>query len=214
MKTLIKTSFYAVSIILACILIFKYSNATIQKINPVKSSTESKRYISEESILENILSQQKVIVTEVTLKEKITVDNSYGSLEIFKKVQSIYFIGKGAYTVDLSKIEKSDITLDNDNNTLSVVLPSPTVLDDNIYIDEKQTSYEEVKKGLLRFGEIKFTSSEYSNLLTYIKEKMKEKLIEEEYTEKAKENTTSFINNLFSNIYKDNPDLKITISYK
>ncbi|MHC1682032.1 MAG: DUF4230 domain-containing protein [Clostridiaceae bacterium] len=214
MKTLIKASFYTLSIILACILIFKYSNATIQKINPVKSSTESKRYISEESILENILSQQKVIVTEVTLKEKITVDNSYGSLAIFKKVQSIYFIGKAAYTVDLSRIEKSDITLDNDNNTLSVVLPSPTVLDDNIYIDEKQTSYEEVKKGLLRFGEIKFTSSEYSNLLTYIKEKMKEKLQEEEYTEKAKENTSSFINNLFSNIYKDNPDLKITISYK
>lgn len=209
-----KVLFYIFSIVLCCALIFKYSSSSIQNITPIKSSTDTKKYISEESILENIISQQKVIVTEITLREKITVNNSYGNLPIFKKVQSIYFVGKGAYTVDLSLVDKSDITIDNDNNTLTIVLPSPVVQTDNIYIDEKQTSYEEVQKGLLRFGEIKFTSSEYSDLLTYIKSTMKEKLEEKEYIEKAKEDTSDFISDLVTNIYKENRNLKITILYK
>ena len=61
MKTLIKIFFCTISIVLSCILIFKYSNSTLQNINPIKSSSENKSYLSEESILENIITFTLVI---------------------------------------------------------------------------------------------------------------------------------------------------------
>lgn len=215
MKRLLKFIFFIVILFIIISIAYKLLNSTIQIINPIKNNYEStEKYISQETILENILSEQKVVVTEITLKEKITVDNSYGNLSILKKMQNIYFVGKGDYTVDLSSVEDKDIILDDSNNTLTIILPSPKILDDNIYIDEKETSYEELKKGLLRFGDIKFTSSEYSALLTYVKEKMREKLEEKELIEKAKENTTKLVTKLILNIYKENDDIKILINFK
>lgn len=215
MKRFLKFIFFIVIIFIVIIITYKFLNSTMQIINPIKSNSEStEKYISQATILEDILSEQKVLVTEIILKEKITVDNSYGNLPFLKKMQNIYFVGKADYTVDLSLLEDKDVILNDSNNTLTIILPSPKILHDNISIDEKETSYEELKKGLLRFGNIKFTSSEYSALLTYVKEKMKEKLEKEEFIEEAKENTTKLITKLISNIYKENEDIKIIINFK
>lgn len=166
--------------------------------------TPTKKFITKETLINKIQQKQELIPLEIELTEKVTIDFSWGDMAAFKMLQSIYFTGNGIYAIDLSKLYVQNILVDNDKNTISLILPKPFVK--TVTIDEQKTLYETPQKGLLRFGEIKMTPAEYQIMMSTAKTKMTEKLNSTELLGQAFDNTGVSVTNLVRNIITDEVD--------
>ena len=175
-----------------------------------KTQDGSKKYISKETLVSDIKQKQKLITTEVELKETITVDNSWGDWTIFKKIQNINFVGTGIYSVDLSNL--SSKSLDIKNNIITVTLPYPAV--EMINTDPDKTSYEKTDNGILRFGEIKLSTEDQQLLQKTVESKMKDKMLETQYYDTAISNSEKSMVNLIKSIVNStNPSYTIKIKF-
>ena len=135
---------------------------------------------------------------ETELEETITLNASWGQFEIFKKLQTIHFYGRGIYSIDLSSLDTDSIKEDKINNVMTITVPTPFIKD--IVIDENKTLYESPEMGILRVGDITLSPAEYDVILSHIKTRMKEKLSETENMDKAKEKSTSSLKSIISTL--------------
>lgn len=165
-----------------------------------KTSDDSKKFITKETLVTQIKQKQKLITTEVNLNEKITIDNSWGNLSIFKKIQNINFIGTGVYVLDLSNINSSNISINE--NSISMTLPSPSV--EMVTLNEEKTEYETPERGLLRFGDIKLSPEDHQQLTGVVKDKMKSKMLEKQYYDTAINNSEKSMKTLIQSICSSN----------
>ena len=169
----------------------------------------SKKLSLEEALVHEIHQEQDLITLSVDMSEKVILDNSWGDLSIFKKLQTVNFFGKGIFTVDLSKLQSEKISVDSKSNKITVKVPAPTIK--AIDIDNKKTTYQDPDNGLLRFGEIKLTPAEGETMQSTVKEKMVKKLSEDEYKEKAKKSTEEIITKLVQNIMNSETNTKYAV---
>ncbi|HEY5562395.1 MAG TPA: DUF4230 domain-containing protein [Clostridiaceae bacterium] len=176
----------------------------------INSTDSSEKFISKETLVKDIKISQKLITTEIDLKDTEVIDDSWGNLDIFKKYQNIYFYGKGVYTLDLSVLKAENIIVNTENNTISLNSPRPTV--DMIVIDENKTEYTSTETGLLRFGNIKLSPEDNQLLTTHVKSKMKTMMEESINYQVAEENTKTVLKNLVNSVLKSNNNLKIEIN--
>jgi len=167
----------------------------------------SKKFITKDTVIKKIQQKQKLITTEVEINEKITIDNSWGDISVFKKLQNISFTGKGVYVVDLSSLKSTNISIDSNNNILTVKIPKPKV--ELVTIDESKTVYETPEKGLLRFGDIKLTPQDHEIMVENVKKTMTQKMNEAEYSDKALTNSKRSMETLIKSIL--NNDSKYTV---
>lgn len=170
-----------------------------------KTTDGSKKFISKETLITQIKQKQKLITTEVNLNEKMTIDNSWGNLSIFKKIQNINFVGSGVYVVDLYSINSNNIIINK--NSISITLPKPSV--EMITLNEEKTIYETSENGLLRFGDIKLSTEEHQQLMSTVKDKMKNKMMEDEYYNKAINNSEKSMKNLINSMSNTNYSINI-----
>lgn len=204
-------------LVIICLIIgfaFAYKIFVYDKTSPSwtisESQDNSKRFISKDTLITDIKQKQKIITTEVSLKETITVDNSWGSLSIFKKIQTINFVGTGLYSVDLSNLNSKNI--DISGNTITVTLPNPSV--EMINTDPDKTTYEKTDNGLLRFGEIKLSTEDQEQLQRTVEEKMKEKMLEKQYYDTAISNSEKSMTTLIKSIVTNtNPSYTVKIKF-
>lgn len=171
----------------------------------------SNKFITEETLINQIHEKQQLITMEVDMTEKVTIDDSWGSLSIFKKVQDINYFGTGTFVVDLSSLNNKNITIDNSSHKIYVKVPAPSIK--SITIQEEKTEYQTPETGLLRFGEIELSLEDNQALLKNAKEKMTKKLSEEEYIKEASKNSKETLEALVKGIVetavKDNYDVSI-----
>lgn len=169
-------------------------------------STPSKKFVTKETLVNQIQQKQELIPLEIELTEKVTIDYSWGNMDAFKMFQSIYFSGKGIYAIDLSKLYVQNILVDNDKNIISLILPRPYVK--AVSIDEQKTIYETPQKGTLRFGEIKMTPAEFQIMMSTAKSKMIDRLNSSDLLGQALDSSevsvTKLIRNIITNEVDDN----------
>jgi len=139
---------------------------------PNINNTGSK-FITKDALVSEIREKQDLITMEVDMNEKVIIDNSWGNLSIFKKVQSVTYFGKGLYTVDLSGLKSENLMIVDKLNRITIKIPKPIIK--AISIDEEKTTYENPENGIFRFGEIKLTLEENQNMLKSIEAKMSKK---------------------------------------
>ncbi|MFD3155293.1 DUF4230 domain-containing protein [Haloimpatiens sp. FM7330] len=166
----------------------------------VPNTNSSKKILTRDAVINSMKGKNELITLETKLKENITIDNSWGDLKIFKKIQNIHFYGTGVYCLDLSKITAKDISIDNVQKKLSINISKPYVK--NITIAEKKTEYETVENGLLRFGEIKLEPSEYETILSEAKIKMLSKIKTLDIYNKAADASKKSVIDFLENIMK------------
>lgn len=159
---------------------------------------DSRKFISKETLIKDIKDKQSLITMETELEETITLNASWGQFEIFKKLQTIHFYGRGIYSIDLSSLDTDSIKEDKINNVMTITVPTPFIKD--IVIDENKTLYESPEMGILRVGDITLSPAEYDVILSHIKTRMKEKLSETENMDKAKEKSTSSLKSIISTL--------------
>jgi hypothetical protein len=177
-------------------------------------NTPSRKFINRETLVNQIQQKQELIPLEVELTAKVTIDNSWGNLEPFKKLQNVYFVAKAWYSIDMSKMHLQNITVDNEKSTIKLIIPKPLIK--TISIDEKKTVYETPQNGFLRFGDIKLSAAEYQIMIDVAKNRMTEKLNSSEFYDQALQSTEAAVANLVKTILSDetNEDYNIVILFE
>ncbi|EOR24411.1 hypothetical protein A500_12439 [Clostridium sartagoforme AAU1] len=189
--------------LLVCKLFFNYKYK--KDINNLSDSNTFK-IISEESLLKEIKNVNKIIPLEVELSKIITIDKSWGNLEVFQKFKRIKFFANCSYSIDLSNLTTNDINIDSKKNELSINFPNPQIF--SINIDKEKTVYEDSSNGLLRFGEIKLTSEEFNIIQNEVQKSFEETMKDDEIYEKVLSDSKISIENLLNQI----TDKKMSIS--
>lgn len=169
----------------------------------------SKKFITEETLVNEIHQKQELITLEIDMTEKVILDDSWGSLGIFKKVQSVNYAGTGIYTVDLSNLKAENINIDDKAKNVMVNVAPPAVK--TVSIAEDKTEYQTPENGLLRFGEIKLTLEENQMLLSNVKDKMLKKMSEQDFTSQARNSSEKTINTLIQSIIANKTSEPYTI---
>ncbi|MBL4933801.1 DUF4230 domain-containing protein [Clostridium paridis] len=181
-----------------------------KQLKPLDSSNTTK-FISQESIVDKIHETQKIIPLETDLEERILIDDSWGDWEVFKKVKEIVFYGKGSYSIDFASIDKNNIIINNSSNLINITLPKPQIEDIALY--EDKTLYETTTNGLLRFGEIKLSPEENSTICKEVKDKMKEKMLQDDLYAMAESKSQEAVKNILSPLLP-NSKTEIVINYQ
>ena len=101
----------------------------------------------------------------------------------FTKCQFITYHGYVNYTVDLGKLTKDCITLDEEKMVVTLKIPHAVQEDINIPSDEME--FGDVKKGILAIGDVKVTPEELTKVQSEAQKKMETKLEEMNTQEEA-----------------------------
>ena len=184
----------------------KKSNISLPVINPVNNS----RFISEEALIKRINNVNKLITLELELSQVVTIDQSYGDLDLLKKYKRIKFYSDCSYYIDLSQITKDDLLFDKELNILNLTVPNPKVY--KVSIDKEKSKEENSINGFLRFGEIKLTTEEFKDLELEIIANLEEKLNATPLFDEAKVKTKISIENLVKDFVSE--DVTLNISFK
>lgn len=196
--------------ILLLILIFLIITFLIIKFNMIKDSREKKtlNITTEEILINEIKSASKIIPLEVELSKTMTIDKSWGNLEVFQKYKRIKFYANCSFYIDLSNLDKEDISLDENN--LTITIPNPQIF--TIDIIREKTAYEDSTNGLLRFGEIMLTSEEFEEIQEEVYKSFEDTLSGKDIYDKAISNSKISLTNLFRQIIGD--DIIVNILFK
>lgn len=207
----IKTYFKIFLILLLVLLGYKLFLGYKSQSNNLKhSSIDNIKIISEESLVKEIKSVNKIIPLEVELSKLITIDKSWGGFDIFQKYKRIKFFANCSYSIDLSQITTEDIHIDDKNKKIDITLSNPDIY--SININREKTVYEDSSNGLLRFGEIKLTSEEFDSIQEEVFKSFEETMRSDEIYNKVISNTKISLEKLLDQIISE--DIDINISFK
>lgn len=146
-----------------------------------------------------ILGESRAKSDFVVLEQDVTVTSrvsqALANLALFEKSQLIRSYGTGVYTVDLSQLTETDVTVDDTLATVTIFIPHATLA--YVTVDLEKTEYEETKKSLFAFGEIKLTSEQTNVLEQSIDDAMRVQLDSEEMLQKADVHALSQTQKLF-----------------
>ena len=192
------------------ILIFLITILFIIKFNTIKTQKENKplNITTEESLINEIKSTSKIIPLEVELSKLITIDKSWGDFEVFQKYKRIKFYANCSFYIDLSNLNKEDISLAENN--LTIIIPNPQIF--TIDIIREKTTYEDSTNGFLRFGEIMLSSEEFEEIQEEVYKSFEETLNGKDIYDQAISNSKVSLTNLFRQIIGN--DINIDILFK
>ena len=153
-----------------------------------------------DAILGESRAKSDFVVLEQDVTVSTRVSQALANLALFEKSQIVRSFGTGAYTVDLSKLSIDDITFDNKSNLVTITIPHALLA--YVTVDVEKTEFEETKKALFAFGEIKLTNEQLNLLEQNIQDAMEEQLNNSDMLAKADTAALSQVQKLFEPIVK------------
>lgn len=214
-KLIILTLLSFVFILLGGYITFKLfiSNKNKETWIVPNSNNISNKFVTKDALINELKEQNQIIPMETELKEEVTINNSFGTLSIFKKLQTIEFFGKGLYSIDLSTLKSNKISIDRLSKKITFDVDKPIIK--NVSIDEEKTIYHSPDLGVLRFGEVNLSPEEYDILLTEVKSKMRSKMLYDDVYAEVIETSKSSISNLISSILSNTnlSDYELNINF-
>ena len=128
-----------------------------------------------EAVLGDSRQLKKIEVFEQELSDAVTiVDTGLFNWGIFTKQKIIIYTGVVKYTVDLSLLNESSFSLDDEKKTVTIHIPHAE--QESINIPEEKIKFGDTEKGLLALGDIKLTPEQNAEIKIGAKEMMQEKL--------------------------------------
>ena len=148
-----------------------------------------------------VVDEQEISVVSTTTKAGLF------NLGVFSKNQSVTFVGMSQYAVDLKKLTKENISVDDESHTVTVKVPHAEF--HLVKIDHDKTIFADTEKGLLAFGDIKMTQEENNEIEKEATVKLEEKAKEPEPMKKADQYALYVLRDLFETSINS-----VTNSYK
>ncbi len=121
------------------------------------------------NFVETILGQAErkkeliVYTQDLTSEYTITKEGLF-SWSIFRKKQRIDFAGKVTYSIDLSRLRKEYITVDDDKKTITLDISASELKPEVVFLSDQTKVYDVEKGSFLAFGDIKLTPEEQNQL--------------------------------------------------
>ena len=147
------------------------------------------------AILGESREKSEFVVLEQDVTVTSRVSQALANLALFEKSQLIRSYGTGVYSVDLSKLAEDDITLDNEQKTVTVTIPHAVL--SYLTVDVDKTEYEETQKAIFAFGEIKLTNEQMGLLEQSIQDAMRAELETADMLAKADASAVTQVQKLF-----------------
>lgn len=169
------------------------------------------------SISDVVLLEAKETMKYTVLEQRCSVeqviDDSWFEWDIFKKTKKITYEGVGYYVVDLSKISKDDVEVDNDSKIVTITVPQAQF--DHVDIDVGKSGFTKTDTGLLRYGEIKLTSEQQAILMEKAEKQLEKTLKNDQGINAANASAKEGLKKLFSPIVTSvAPEFSVVIVVK
>lgn len=164
------------------------------------------------AILGEARTKSDFVVLEQDVEVSTRVSQALANLALFEKSQVIRSFGTGVYTVDLSKIAAADVVFDAKSHLVTVQIPHAAL--SYVTVDVEKTEFEETKKALFAFGEIKLTNEQLNLLEQNIQDAMKETLGSAEMLAKADTTALLQVQALFTPIVQSiEKDIRLSVEF-
>ena len=118
--------------------------------------------------------------------------------DVFRMVQTITSVGTGVFTVDMSAVTQSNISIDSDAGVISIAIPQAVL--SYVNVDLANSTISDIERGFLAFGEIQMTVEEQQALNESIVEAMRDKLNEPNTITTANETAIAQISRLYQTL--------------
>lgn len=112
-----------------------------------------------------VSTQQATVSTHLTDKIIEQIDFNF-----LKKTQKVSYKGTGYFVVDLDNLNKSNIIVDDENKTITLLIGHPYL--QAIEINPNEIIIDEVKEGLLARGDIELTLKDYNAIEKELRSKL------------------------------------------
>ena len=128
-----------------------------------------------DAILGSTRLKEDLVVMEQDIEYVSLISKAgFGDWAVFRKTKSVTFAGTGVYTVDLSKIDASRITVDDEEMTVTVTIPHTKLA--YVVLRPEDMAFDDTEKGLLAFGDLKLTAEEQNAFDVLAKQNMAKRL--------------------------------------
>ncbi len=128
-----------------------------------------------DAILGSTRIKEELVVMEQDVEYVSLITKAgFGDWAVFRKTKSVTFAGTGVYTLDLSKLDASRITVDDEEKTVTLKIPHTTLT--YLELRPEDMTFDDTEKGLLAFGDLKLTMEEQNAFERLAKQNMAKKL--------------------------------------
>ena len=146
---------------------------------------------------------RKLIVSEqeTTVSVKLT-DRLIEILDVgfLKKTQNVSYTGTGYFVVDLDDLTRDDVVLDKNNKTVTILIDHAYL--QAIEIDPEKIIIDEVKEGLLAWGDIKLTVSDYNAIEKDLRSRMVAEFDTAQNAQIADDNALRMVKEIYEPVVK------------
>ena len=156
-----------------------------------------------EVLLSNQEETRKLIVStqEATVSTELS-DKLIQKLDFdfLKKTQKVSYTGTGYFVVDLDNLKKENIIQDKENKVITIKIGHAYL--QAIEIDPDKIIVDEVKKGLLAWGDIELTVSDYNVIEKELRNRLETKFNTAENGQKADETALRMVKEVYEPVVK------------
>ena len=146
---------------------------------------------------------RKLIVStqETTVSMQLT-DRLIEILDVgfLKKTQKVSYKGNGYFVVDLDGMTRNDIVLDKNNKTITILIDHAYL--QAIEIDPEKIIIDEVKEGLLSWGDIKLSVKDYNSIEKELKNRMVAEFNTARNAQMADDNALRMVKEIYEPVVK------------
>ena len=159
---------------------------------------------------------RKLIVgtQEATVSVKLT-DRLIEILDVdfLKKTQKVSYTGTGYFVVDLDDLDRNDILVDKQKKTVTIRINHAHL--QAIEIDPEKIMIDEVKEGLLAWGDIKLTVSDFNAIEKDLQNRMEAELETTKNVQKADDAALRMVKELYEPVVKAvNGEYEVRVEFK
>lgn len=164
----------------------------------IKPVLSDKKFEIIDSIVVASKENVKLNVYSIDLEQEREFTKTWHDFKWLTKSQKATYFGTAKYTVDLSTLDEHSIFIEDDTNTVIIIVPSPRL--DTVSVDFDRTEFTEIEHGALSFGDIKFTPEEENAFQADAKQELTKKAEGEEYIDAAKKSAEKQIKALYEKV--------------
>lgn len=152
-------------------------------------------------ILEKFREESELVVSSVETTETLDLKQmGIFDWSILNKTQTLTYRGSGDFYVDLSSLGEKNIRLDNAKKAVVIEIPRTKMAP--VEIDPEKFEAGETRKGMLAFGELKFTPQEYNDLEKEVRSRVYNAVHTESNLKKADEYAVSEMKKLYEPVVR------------
>lgn len=142
-----------------------------------------------------VSTQEATVSTELSDKVIQKLD-----FDILKKTQKVSYTGTGYFVVDLDNLSKESIIQDKENKVITIKIGHAYL--QAIEIDPNKIIVDEVKKGLLAWGDLELTVKDYNAIEKELRSRLEAKFNTVENGQKADETALRMVKEVYEPVVK------------